>query len=161
MFAEMAPYVMRVVRRMGVRAADVDDVVQDVFLAVHRGLPSFAGRSKLSTWVYGICIRTCSNHGARAFRRRELLVLEAEALADGRDPERAATHAAALSALDAALASLPAPQRAVFVLFEIEGVDMREVAEAMGCSKFTVYARLYAARKHVAAALAPHRPGER
>ena len=49
LFAEMAPYVMRVVRRMGVGAADVDDVVQEVFLAVHRGLPGFAGRSTLRT----------------------------------------------------------------------------------------------------------------
>ena len=49
----------------------------------------------------------------------------------------------------------------MFVLFEIEGLDMREVAQAMACSKFTAYARLYAARKHVAAALAPHHRGDR
>ena len=152
---------MRVVRRMGVGGADVDDVVQEVFLAVHRGLPGFAGRSTLRTWIYGICIRACSNHRARAFRRRELLVLEVEAIEDRRNPERAAGHSAALGALDTALACLPASQRAVFVLFEIEGLDMREVAQAMGCSKFTAYARLYAARKHVSAALAPHRPGDR
>ena len=159
-FASLGPYVVRVVRRMGVNAADVDDVTQEVFLAVHRGLPTFAGRSSVRTWVYGICIRTCSNHRDRAFRRREQLVLDPERLEDARDPERQLEGQHALAALDRALAELPHAQRAVFVLFEIEGLDMREVAVATGASKFTAYARLYAARKRVSAALAPHGPGE-
>lgn len=159
-FEQMAPYVMRFVRRMGIAPADVDDVVQDVFLAVHRGLASFERRSSLRTWVYGICVFTCSNHRDRAYRRREVPSEEAGAGPGTSDPERTLAADRALAALDEVLAALPVDQSSVFVLFEIEGLPMREVAAAAGCSKFTAYTRLYAARKRVRAALADHGPGE-
>jgi RNA polymerase sigma-70 factor (ECF subfamily) len=159
-FEQTAPYVMRFVRRMGIAPADVDDVVQDVFLAVHRRLSSFEGRSSLRTWVYGICVFACSNHRDRAYRRREVPSEEAGAGPATSDPERALAADRALAALDDVLGALPVEQRSVFVLFEIEGLSIREVAAAAGCSKFTAYTRLYAARKRVRAALADHAPGE-
>jgi len=150
----MAPYVLRVLPRMGVRGADLDDVAQEVFLAVHRGLPTFEGRSHLRTWVYGICIRTCSNHRRRAHRKHVQLgdaPLQTARAAEG--PERRAQARQALSALDRALDALPLAQRTVFVLHAIEGLEMTEVARAMSSSKFTAYARLYAARKRVSSDL--------
>src|SRR5262245_42468937 len=56
-FAEHATLVRRALRRLGVPEADVDDVSQEVFLVVHRRLPSYEGRSAFPTWVYGICVR--------------------------------------------------------------------------------------------------------
>jgi RNA polymerase sigma-70 factor, ECF subfamily len=160
-FAEMAPYVLRVLPRMGVMAADVDDVAQEVFLAVHQGLARFEGRSQLRTWVYGICIRTCSNHRRKAHRRYEnATAAPAQVAHASSGPEQRLHQRRALSALDAALDAMPDVQRSAFVLFEIEGLDMRDVASAMDCSKFTAYARLYAARKHVHAALKEQLPGE-
>jgi RNA polymerase sigma-70 factor (ECF subfamily) len=139
---------------MGVAEADVDDVLQEVFLAVHRGLPGFQGRSSDRTWVYGICLRTCSNYRQRAHRRRERLVAVSPERGDTRTPERALGTRDALQRLDAALGELSEVQRAAFVLYEIEGLSVLEVAQAAGCSKFTVYARLYAARRRVRRALA-------
>jgi RNA polymerase sigma-70 factor (ECF subfamily) len=153
-FRDMAPYVLRVLPRMGVRPADVDDVAQEVFLAVHKGLASFEGRSQLRTWIYGICMRTCSNYRRRAHRRHEQITdapVQSSSAAEG--PERRAQTQQALGALDRALDALPDAQRSVFVLFEIEGLDMTEIARAMACSKFTAYARLYAARQRVTSAL--------
>lgn len=153
-FRDMAPYVLRVLPRMGVRDADLDDVAQEVFLAVHKGLAGFQGRSQLRTWVYGICIRTCSNYRRRAHRRYERATdapVQHASAAEG--PERRAQTQQALSALDRALEALPEAQRSVFVLFEIEGLDMLEIARALDCSKFTAYARLYAARQRVTSAL--------
>jgi RNA polymerase sigma-70 factor (ECF subfamily) len=163
LFRELAPYVLRVLPRMGVAAADLDDVAQDVFLAVHRGLPGFEGRSSAKTWVYGICIRACSNYRQRAHRRREQLVATVPETGDAHSPERSVAASHALATLDAVLCGLPEPQRAVFVLFEIEQLAVTEIAEALGCSKFTVYARLYAARRAVAAGMHAHasRGGER
>jgi RNA polymerase sigma-70 factor (ECF subfamily) len=152
-FQELAPYVLRVLPRMGVAASDVDDVAQEVFLAVHRGLPGFEGRSSVRTWVYGICVRTCSNYRQRAHRRHERLEAAPQPDGDARDPERALSTGRALAKLDAALAQLPEAQRAVFVLFEIEQLAISEIAVALDCSKFTLYARLYAARRAVRAAL--------
>jgi len=153
-FRDMAPYVLRVLPRMGVRDADLDDVAQEVFLAVHKSLPSFEGRSQLRTWVYGICIRTCSNYRRRAYHRHEQIVeapMQTSSASSG--PERRAQAQQALGALDRALGALPMTQRSVFVLHEIEGLEMTEIARALDCSKFTAYARLYAARKRVDSAL--------
>jgi RNA polymerase sigma-70 factor (ECF subfamily) len=156
-FREFAPYVLRVLPRLGVAARDCEDVAQDVFLAVHRGLPTFERRSSLKTWVYGICIRTASNYRDRAHRRHERLHGEVHERIETLTPARALDNQRALERLDAALSRLTQPQRCVFVLHAIEGLGVREIAEALGCSKFTVYARLYAAQAHVRQALAQER----
>ena len=56
-FAEHGAYVLCLLERLGVHAADVEDVAQEVFLTVHKKLPSFEGRSCLKTWICGICLR--------------------------------------------------------------------------------------------------------
>jgi len=150
-FREHAPLVWRALRRLGVREADVEDLSQEVFVIVHRKLPTFEGRSALSTWIYGICVRVASDHRKRAHVRREL---PTERLPDERHSapqieELEREQARAL--LDRALAVLDDDKRAVFVLYEIEELEMPEVAEALGCPLQTAYSRLYAARKKVTA----------
>ena len=56
-YEEQFRFVWRSLRRLGVRESDVADAAQDVFLVVHRRLDEFEGRSKVSTWLYGICYR--------------------------------------------------------------------------------------------------------
>ena len=150
LFRELAPYVLRVLPRLGVAARDVDDVAQDVFCVVHRGLPNFERRSSVKTWVYGICIRVCFNYRDRAHRRYEQLgCSDEERGSDVLTPARSLESKRALERLDAVLATLSDAQRAVFVLHEIEALTVLEIAEALGASKFTVYARLYAAQARV------------
>jgi RNA polymerase sigma-70 factor, ECF subfamily len=150
-FEELAPFVWRALRRLGVADADVDDVCQEVFLVVHRRLDSFEARSSLRTWIYGICLRAASEYRRRPHHRRE------EATSSPPEPIVAARQdeeldrRRALAALDAALDTLDDEKRAVFVLFEIEQVPMQEVAEAAGCPLQTAYSRLHAARRKVEA----------
>lgn len=152
-FERHAPYVWRALRRLGVAEADVEDVCQEVFMVVHRRLPDFEGRSAVRTWVYGICVRTASDYRRRAHRRREVVT--------DRVPERALAppqpeelqRRQALARLDAALDGLDEAKRAVFVLYEVEGLPMAGVAEALGCPVQTAYSRLHAARRQVRAAL--------
>jgi RNA polymerase sigma-70 factor (ECF subfamily) len=148
-FAQYAPYVLRVLPRLGVRSCDLDDVAQDVFLAAHRGLGKFEGRSSIKTWIYGICIRAAFNYRDRAHRRHERLTSAPTEPVDARTPARSLESQRALEALDQALADLSQAQRSVFVLHAIEDLSMVEIAAALGCSKFTVYARWYAAQAHV------------
>jgi RNA polymerase sigma-70 factor (ECF subfamily) len=161
-FAAYAPYVLGLLRRLGVAAADVEDVAQEVFLVIHARLPSFEGRSTLKTWVCGICLRSASNYRRKAYRRREMLVgVTPETVAgSGPDEQLAARQSAAL--LEQALSTLPEKQMQVFVLFELEEFEMSDVAQAVGCPRFTAYTRLRAARKAVAAAFKeaqrPRRP---
>ncbi len=153
-FRAHAPFVWRVLRRLGVAESDVEDVAQEAFLVVHRRLPEFEGRSQLSTWIYGICVRVASDHRRRAHVRREQPT--------DRPPERVGSapqpkeleQRQARALLDTALAHLDDDKRAVFVLFEIEEVPMKEVADALGCPLQTAYSRLHAARRDLREALA-------
>jgi RNA polymerase sigma-70 factor (ECF subfamily) len=156
LFREHAAFVWRVLRRLGVRDAEVDDLCQEVFLVVHRRIGSFHGGSSVRTWMYGICTRVASEHRRSLRRRREQLA------GDDRAPDRCVDASQdaevdrnrALVWLDRALDLLDDDKRAVFVLFEIESTPMAEVAAAVGCPVQTAYARLYAARKIVEAEMA-------
>lgn len=146
-FEEYAPYVMRVMRHLGVAPADVRDQSQEVFLAVFRGLDEFAGRSALRTWIYGICLRVASNHRRRAHVRRERPVSELpEQPADAEQLE-ALELREQWPALQRLLDCLDAEKREVFVLYELEELPMKDVAEACGCPLQTAYSRLRAARR--------------
>jgi RNA polymerase sigma-70 factor (ECF subfamily) len=146
-FKEYAPFVMRVMRHLGVPAKDLPDQCQEVFVAVFRGLPDFAGRSALRTWIYGICRHVASNHRRRAHVRRERTVSEppeqtSPAVQDD-DVEERRGHPALRLLLD----TLDPDKREVFVLFELEELSMKEVAEVCGCPLQTAYSRLHAARR--------------
>lgn len=147
-FAEHAPYVLRALPRLGVGAADVDDVAQEIFLAVHRGLPAFEGRSRVRTWIFGIALRVAGNYRRRAHRRREVRGLEIEGV-EAPTQNDGLERARSRQLLTAALEELSERKREVFVLYEIEELSMAEVAEAVGCPLFTAYARLYAARREM------------
>jgi RNA polymerase sigma-70 factor, ECF subfamily len=152
-FAEHAPLVWRALRRLGVAEPDVEDACQQVFITVHRRLASFSGRSALSTWIYGICVRTAASHRRGQRRRREeLMATLPETVADAPQlVELERRHALAVA--DEVLDGLDDEKRAVFVLYEVEELSMKEVAEAVGCPLQTAYARLYAARRQFEAAL--------
>lgn len=153
LFNENAPFVWRALRRLGVDEADVEDVCQDVFLVAHRKLGSFAHRSAIRTWIYGICARVAADYRKRARRRREQIVEAPPDLPIAPAQLDGLAEQEARALLDRALGKLDADKRAVFVLFELEELPMSEVAEAVGCPLQTAYARLYAARKLVEADL--------
>jgi RNA polymerase sigma-70 factor (ECF subfamily) len=146
-FSEYAPFVLRVLRHLGVPAADLQDQGQEVFVAVFRALPSFAGRSSLRSWVYGICLHVASNYRRRAYVRRERSVSEPPEQAQAADQHDALERSQGWPALRRLLDALDAEKREVFVLYELEELPMREVAEACGCPLQTAYSRLHAARR--------------
>ncbi len=140
---------MRFLRRLGVPTADLEDVTQEVFLVVHRQLPTFAGRSSLRTWIFGICTRTASNYQRKAYRRRERATAEPPTESAADDPHRNLAQRERAAWLLAALADLPEPQRQVFVLYELEDLSMPEVARVVGCPLSTAYSRLRSGRQRV------------
>jgi RNA polymerase sigma-70 factor (ECF subfamily) len=152
-FRDLAPFVWRVLRRLGVREADVEDVCQEVFVTVHRKRSDFAGRSSVRTWVYGISLRVASDHRKRAYARREVLSEPAAELAIDAHQEDDLAVRQARVLLDRALDTLDDEKRAVFVLYEIEDLPMSEIAIAMDCPLQTAYSRLHAARREVGAAV--------
>ena len=149
LFREHAQFVFRVLRRLGVTEAEVEDVCQEVFMVVHRGLPQFAGRSTLRTWIYAIALRRASNHRNRAFRRYERATATPPDLGSAADPAQALEQSRTRAVLDELLGGLAEDKRQVFVLYELEELSMREVAEIVGCPLQTAYGRLYAARREL------------
>lgn len=149
-YDEHAAFVWRSLRRLGVPEADAPDALQEVFVVVHRKLSEFEGRSALTTWLFGICLRI-----ARSRRRRAAVRYEradggaaAERLhdhADGADERLAQEEAARV--LEAILDTLPEEQRAVFVLFELEEMTAATIADTLGIPPGTVMSRLRLARE--------------
>jgi RNA polymerase sigma-70 factor (ECF subfamily) len=145
--AEHGPYVWRVLRRMGVRPADVEDVWQETFIVVHRKLDGFEGRASLRTWLSAIAVRVASDYRNRAHRRREHATDE---VPDGGAP--ASQHQDLVdqerrALLDRLLTELKPEQREVVALYEFAELPMQEVAAALGCPLQTAYSRLHAARR--------------
>jgi RNA polymerase sigma-70 factor (ECF subfamily) len=147
-------FVWRSLLGLGVGEADVPDASQQVFLVLHAKLERLEPDCALRTFVYGICLRVASDHRRRAHVRREHLFAEPPERVAAATQEDRASHREALASLQDTLDRLDPDQRAVFVLYELEELDMIEVARAVGCPLQTAYSRLHAARRVVAAAFA-------
>jgi RNA polymerase sigma-70 factor (ECF subfamily) len=148
-FRDNVPFAWRTLRRLGVREADVADVCQEVFVVVHRRLGDFDAAFAMRTWIYGICLRTASQYRRRAPQRREAGEDGLRDAAVSPEQEGLVERAWAKRRLDAALARLDDDKRAVFVLYELEELPMKEVAVAVGCPLQTAYSRLHAARREL------------
>lgn len=151
-FDEHARYVIRTLRHLGVRESDVEDVAQEVFVTVHRKLAEFEGRSKLRTWLYAICLRVASDHRRRAHVVRELATDNPPVDSGERSGNEPDASLESRTFVQELLAGLDDDKRTVLVLYEIEGLNMREVAEVVGCPLQTAYSRLHAARELLQAA---------
>jgi len=147
-----ADFVWRSLQHLGVRDADLEDLGQEVFVTVHRRLSSFDGRSKLTTWLFGICLHLVQRHRRRAYFRFELLHAEPPERVDLETPEALYAGEQSRQRLERLLDKLSPERRATFVLFEVEGMSCEEIAELTAVPVGTVYSRLHLARKLVTAA---------
>lgn len=151
-------FVWRSVRRLGVDDGALDDVVQEVFVVVHRRLATFERRSSIKTWLFGIVLHVVRDHRRTLRRKRPKTEGDVELVVDdGATPYESLEKAQAVHLLHALLDTLDDDKRAVFVLAELEQLTAPEIAEATGTNVNTVYARLRAARKSFDAAVARHR----
>lgn len=148
-YREHFRFVWRSLRRLGVPESDVADAAQDVFVVVHRRLGEFEGRSKMTTWLYGICLRVARDRKRLAHNRRRSDDDTAidEAADDTVDVAADAERRQGLRLLEALLDSLPLEQRAVFTLFEMEGLGGDAIAEMLEIPVGTVHSRLRLARE--------------
>jgi RNA polymerase sigma-70 factor (ECF subfamily) len=153
-FDSQGPAVSRTLRYLGVPEADLMDAAQEVFLVVNRRFGEFEGRSTLSTWIRQICLRVAFTYRRRRGRRREdVLADPPESVVDA-DQQAGLERREQRALLNRLLDSLDDDQRAVVVLYEIELLPMREVAETVGCPLQTAYSRRKAGLERLRAAMA-------
>ncbi len=131
-----------VVRMMGGPGPDVDDVVQDAWLRAVRGLPAFAWRSSLRTWITGIAVNRVREHFRRARRRRD----DGD-LADAPPPSMPPTDPGMRMDLEDALRALPEGYRAVLLLHDWEGYTHPEISERLEIAVGTSRSQLFHARR--------------
>jgi RNA polymerase sigma-70 factor (ECF subfamily) len=161
LFTMHAPYVWNTLRRLGVHASDLEDVTHDVFLQVQRHLGDFDTSRPVRPWLFGFAFRVASDHRRRAYRRRETAQPEVEAV----DPTAPADERLAAQQdrqlVQSALDTIDLDRRAVFVLYEIDGVPMAEIARSLSIPTNTAYSRLRVARAEFGAAVKRMKRGER
>ncbi len=151
LMVEIYPSIHRIIYRLaGSRGRDQhEDLVQTALEQVCRSIHSFEGRSRVTTFVFGICHRVVAR-SRRYDRVRAWFKRDAEdaTLPQGSaPPEELLAQAQAVAGARAALAELGGEERAAFVLHEVEDLPLEEVASALKCSTRTVKRRLRAARQ--------------
>jgi RNA polymerase sigma-70 factor, ECF subfamily len=158
-YEENLRFVWRAARRMGIDAADTDDVVQEVFFVAHRRLAEFEGRASIKTWLFKILMFVIRHHRRGCQRRPDQRaagsIRNVDQIADRqtRGPAEAAERADAVRILDTLLAHLDDDKREVFVLAEVEQLTSVEIAEVLDVNLNTVYSRLRVARQEFQRAL--------
>lgn len=156
-----AGFVWRVVRRMGIPDEAAEDVVQEVFLVARRRLPEYEGRGAPTSWLYAIARGVTANvRRGQARAQRRLRVVTGPRPAAAPSPEDELRRADAAALVERFLAELPAEQREVFVLVDVEGLSGPEVARAVGIDLNVAYSRLRLARQKFRRFLAAASPSQ-
>lgn len=155
LFHEHHAYVARFLKYNGAPSAELEDLVQEVFLVAHRR--GFApGPASPRTWLTHIAIRIASGHRRSQRRHRERPDDDAiaEVPFDGPGPQRSAELHQSIARVQQCLDQLTDKERTVFVLSEIMGESGQAMAELLEVPLGTVYRRLHAARQRLHAAYA-------
>ncbi len=156
--------VARNVARWVKGASDVEDVVQDVFIKVYRGLGSFKGESAFYTWVYQIARNTAFNFISRQSKRMllhdDLAPSEGEDFADthgsdNEDPERILLARQIADTVEEAMKRLQPELAEALVLYEVDGKQYKEIAQMLQIPIGTVRTRIFRAREFIARRLEP------
>ncbi len=144
--------VARLVFRMLGRRSDLEDVIQEVFVQVHKSLKDFRGQAKFSTWLHRVTVNVVLMH-RRAARSRPVFADEppAEGIEPGDAvmPDEDAERRERMRAFARLLDRLADKKRIVFVLHELEGLAPNEIARIVGAPVLTVRTRLFYARREL------------
>jgi len=155
-YEEFYPRILRYLSRMAGEEA-AEDIAQETFMKIDRGLSGFRGRSKLSTWVYSVATNAALDR-LRSSSAKPLKVLplfDDGATLEDRDvwsgekippPDRAIIRQEMNECIREFIEKLPPDYRTVMVLSEIEGFKNREIADILGTSLETVKIRLHRGR---------------
>ena len=145
------------VSRMLASAPEAEDVLQDVFINAHRKMGSYRGESSLGTWLYRLAVNHCLDHlRSRAARMaRSTESLDAEDAAEPAASEPRVPTAVSRIDLQRAITQLPEGCRLAFVLHDVEGLDHKEVAAALGITEGTSKSQVHKARMRLRVLLDP------
>jgi RNA polymerase sigma-70 factor, ECF subfamily len=144
-FRRYAPYVGSVVLQLIGRPGDVDDVVQDVFIQAHRGLPKLRDASAVRPWLRRIAVRRSRRWLRKRWVRRWFGESDVDVQAELVDSSASPEERAQITYIYRRLERMPRDESIVWVLRLVEGETLESIADLLGCSVSTVQRRLRAA----------------
>lgn len=130
---------------------DVDDVVQEVFVAALVGLRKFRGASSLRTWLFSITVNKCRRHRFRRLRRLRTVTMDEAGALESRDRagDKAAMDQESFAGVRRAVQTLPQKYREIIVLRYLQGLETEEICSLLGITANVVQVRLNRARKRL------------
>jgi RNA polymerase sigma-70 factor, ECF subfamily len=140
-------YIYRTLRRMGAGPSEVDDLAQEVFLALRGSWTKYDPTRPIRPYLFGIAFRIASAHQRKRNREVAFGVLEPDDL-EPRPDEALQAKQARLMVL-AALERIPLRRRAVLVMHDLDDIPVADVASVLGIPRFTAYSRLRKARREL------------
>jgi RNA polymerase sigma-70 factor (ECF subfamily) len=150
LFRRHARFVASFLHRLGVRGADLEDAVQEVFLTAHRKGGYRPGAASPTTFLARLALEINLSRKRRQGRWDTARNDEAALATLGtsvQDPSQELAKKQAALRMQAALDAMDPPHRAVFILFELEGESCESIAAGLGVPVGTVHSRLFAARR--------------
>lgn len=145
--------VFGVIARSTADPSSVEDLAQEVFLRIHRGLPYFRGEAKLTTWIYRIILNLLSQDADKRRGTREI-TLEPELPAhQPRAQDRAIGDLELRDRLEKAMARLPPHYRLLIAGHYLQEIKYEDLAEALDIPVGTVKTHLHRAKKQLRALL--------
>ncbi len=157
-FAEHHAFVWRVVRGLGVPASEVDDVVQEVFIVLHRRRKELRVGDCPRGLLYGIARRVAGRQQrtSRRYTARLAAVATLPPRPPTADPERRALLEERATIVRTALDAMDDDKRIMFEMTQVEGMSIAHAADVLGVNVNTAYARARSARTLIKQAIARH-----
>ena len=151
-FQEELDHIHATLRRLGTAPSDIEDLAQEVFVALHRNWAKVDRTRPLRPYVFGIAFRIALTH--RRKYRREVSSQGVDAVPDETaDLDDVIESKRARRLILAALDNVPLGRRAVLIMHDLDEVPVAEIASVLGLRLFTAYSRLRKARRELATSL--------
>ncbi len=146
--ARLRPFVAK-----RVPVADVDDVVQEVFLRMQRGFAALRDTQRLGPWVYRVARSAIADYGRAAARRPLVEPNAVEHALHSRDMDDRAAEREVATYMAELIARMPEPYRHALILTELEGLTQKQAADRLGVSLSGMKSRVQRGRHKLRAAL--------
>jgi RNA polymerase sigma-70 factor, ECF subfamily len=144
-------YVFHALRWLGARPQEIEDLAQEVFIALRRSWPHYDSSRPLRPYLFGVAFRVVSMQ--RRKRKHDVTFATLEIRDGGPTPDEVLQAKQARAMVLQALERIPLRRRAVLVMHDLEEVPMAQVATALSIPLFTAYSRLRKARTELEAAI--------
>jgi RNA polymerase sigma-70 factor, ECF subfamily len=147
LYRQHGAFTWRSLRYLGVASGDLDDAMQELWVAAHRRLADFEGRSDIKTWLFGIAVNVQRNLHRSERRFQGLLPLADDLASELADPALEHEGQEAWRLVQGFVSTLDHTRRAIFAACLLEGLSAAEVAQITGLDVVTIYNRVRALRR--------------